>query len=200
MSLSNSKSKSIFCLILAIVFLLQIMNPIMLKGYSAAADIVVMGMVTNEKGKGVWNCDVTLEYNDDSIVTTKATTTNAYGNYSFTFDSIYSAELIGKSFKLIYTNYGVPGFKSERYGNFSSGENIYDLDVKEYGTSIIHVVDELGNPVPAGVPLWISYSSPTSAGSGWPWNAPSDGITPHHITDSNGNISIYMDAAWHMMA
>jgi len=196
MSLSNSKSKSIFCLILAIVFLLQIMNPIMLKGYSAAADIVVMGMVTNEKGKGVWNCDVTLEYNDDSIVTTKATTTNAYGNYSFTFDSIYSAELIGKSFKLIYTNYGVPGFKSERYGNFSSGENIYDLDVKEYGTSIIHVVDELGNPVPAGVPLWISYSSPTSAGSGWPWNAPSDGITPHHITDSNGNISIYMDAAW----
>ena len=198
MILSYSRSKKVFCLIFVVTLFINLLNPSMIQGFSAPEDIIIKGKISNEKGEAVWNYYVTLEYYSETFGTTRtmSTSTNSYGNYSFTIDSIYADALIGKQFKITYTNYGVAGLKSERTGCFTSSENIYDLDVITYGTSIIHVIDAQGNPAPSGVPIWVSYTSPITDGTGWPWTAPADGITPHFITNNGGNVSIYMEASW----
>lgn len=114
--------------------------------------MIITGRVTDEKGDPVALQFVDLYlYNDQGELRTQRNVkTDFEGRYSFEFSTTFN-----KSYRLKTSNPGVEGLYSERWGTCSPGEYTQDFTIIRYGTTVIHVLDEDGNSVPPGIPLWI---------------------------------------------
>lgn len=157
--------------------------------------MTITGYIRDELGQPVIGSYVYLEYVDPgSNAQSTYTTTNGEGKYSF--EPMYiNSEYLLKEFRIRISNPGVPGEITERVDNFKYGTYPYDFTVIRYGTTVIRLHEETGATVPAGVPMWFSYVLP-DYNDGWPWNAPADGVTPHYVTGSGGNIQLRLRASW----
>lgn len=180
--------------VLSLVFFATIIcNPAMVKAEDST--MTVTGHILDEMGKPAYGIDVTLELGSGDNVERKQTQTDTNGYYNFLPMYITSDNLL-EQFHIIVENPGVPGLKTTRVEYYNYGTHIYDFGIIKYGTTIVHVRDESEAPVPAGVPMWFSYVSPSSGGNDWPWSAPAGGETPHYITDGRGDITLQLDATW----
>ena len=160
-------------------------------------ELTITGQILDDRGTPMVGVSVSLALTDGSGTYSidANTTSGADGTYTIGPRTIGFGDA-GKEYRVRIPNPGVAGNESVQTGLVQSGRYSFNFTYVRYGISIIHIRDENNNPVPAGVPMWFSYVMPND-NSQWPWTAPADGITPHHVTDADGNITLDMLAAWY---
>ncbi len=165
----------------------------------AADTMTISGQITDELDQPVLNSEVILYLLDaDGDIEKelgKIPSAGTGGYYSFENIPVPAGYLTRKYLLKVF-NPGESGNYSSVTDFFTYGQVTRNFKIQKHGSSVIQVRDESGSPVRAGIPMWFSYTSHLGYKSDWPWNAPSDRRTrsPHHVTDSDGRIELYLNA------
>lgn len=165
----------------------------------AADTMTISGQITDELDQPVLNSEVILYLLDTNgdIAEELGRIPSAGNEGYYSFENIpVHAGYLTRKYLLEVFNPGESGNYSSVTDFFTYGQVTRNFKIQKHGSSVIQVLDESGSPVPAGIPMWFSYTSHLGYKTDWPWNAPSDCRTrsPHHVTDSDGRIGLYLNA------